>query len=176
MYSCCVVCFLWLIWINMGCKDSVFQLQRNTSWAKSVNCIWNRTDPSCISFLPADGCTVISFVLLAAKAASPWVLEYVKKFTPEGRCFLSSYLATLVLEEREKKGLGKMGEKSWRVLRERRKPSGEQQPFSFGHTHTPLVSICLGLLDTSQGYADSQMMWSSRWNSSLEQSLPSSSF
>lgn len=91
---------------NMGCKDSMFQLQRNTSWAQSVNCIWNRTNPSCLSFVPADSCTVISFVLLAAKAANPRVLEYVKKFTPEGRCILNSYLATLMLEEKEKKRWG----------------------------------------------------------------------
>lgn len=74
----------------MGCKDAMFRLRRSTSWAESVNCIWNGTNPSCLSFLPADGCTVISFLLLAAKAASPWVLEYVKKFTPEGRCFLNN--------------------------------------------------------------------------------------
>lgn len=105
-YSSYVICFLWLMCINMGCKDSTFQLQRNTSWAKSVNCTWNRTNPSCLSFLPADSCTAISFVLLAAKTANPWVLEYIKKSTPEGCCFLNSYLAILVLEEREKQRWG----------------------------------------------------------------------
>lgn len=55
-----------------------------------------------MSKLPASRQLHISFVLLAAKAANPCVLEYIKKSTPEGRCFLNSYLAILVLEEREK--------------------------------------------------------------------------
>jgi len=50
------------------------------------------------------------------------------------------------------------GKKVLNSIEEGREPSDEQLPFSFGRTHVPVISICLGLLDTNQGYADNLTM------------------